>query len=648
MEKYRELLNQPIKIGNLEIKNRFVMAPMHSKFSSETGEVTDRLLFFLIERARGEVGLIVLENTCIDWEYGRAAGNPVTIHDDLCRAGLSNIPLAVHRYGAKIVTQLHHTGRQNLRANIVGGEAPVAPSPVKSNVGGNEPRALENSEIEAIIQQYVDAARRTKESGFDGVQLHAAHGYLFTQFFSPFTNRRDDKWGGSLKNRARFPLEVVSRIRAEVGPDFPILYRLSAEERIPGGTTLDETLWLVRMLEEAGIDCFDVTAGIYDSMEWIFTTQGVAPGSLLSLSEAVKKITSKPVIGVSRLGNDLDLAARALEEAKLDMVALGRSLLADPHIPKKYFEDRSEEIRPCIACNDCVGMMFQGWQVHCTLNPVLGNEYLDPVKKALSRKKVVVIGGGPAGMECACVCAQRGHDVTLIEKTDDLGGQLKGALKPSYKRQEIESVIRYYRVMLEKLRVKVRLNTEATKDLIDFQEADVAVIAVGALPQIPKFDGNEHVVTALDVLLTDGRDVGRDVVVIGGSGVGIDVALFLKEKEGRKVAVIEKLDEIGGDVNDLLKDNILRWAEEKGITFITNCEALSVQKGEISINTLTGESTLSCDTIVSAVGFRSEDSAGLTKTLEEKGIEVFTIGSAQTPGKIFDATQSGFWAATEI
>jgi 2,4-dienoyl-CoA reductase (NADPH2) len=202
MEDKLAVLFEPYQIKNMKVKNRIVMAPMHTKLASESGEVTDRMLAYLIERARGGVGLIVLENTCIDWVFGRAAGNPVTIHDDLNRTGLSKIAMAVHRFGVKIVTQLHHTGRQNLRSNIGGGKAPVAPSVVKSKIGGDEPRALEESEIEGIIQQYVDAARRTRDAGFDGVELHGAHGYILTQFFSPYTNRRTDKWGGSLKNRA--------------------------------------------------------------------------------------------------------------------------------------------------------------------------------------------------------------------------------------------------------------------------------------------------------------------------------------------------------------------------------------------------------------------------------------------------------------
>lgn len=648
MDEERAVLFEPFQINTMTLRNRIVMAPMHTKFASESGEVTDRLTSYLAERSRGEVGLIILENTCIDWVYGRAAGNPVTIHDDLNRTGLSNLALTVHRYGAKIVTQLHFTGRQNLRSNIVGGMAPVAPSPVKSNIGGDEPRALKEHEIEDLIEKYVDAARRTQECGFDGVELHAAHGYIFTQFFSPLTNRRHDKWGGSFQNRARFPLEVVRRIRNEVGPDFPILYRLSVEERVPGGTTLEDSLRLIQMLDDAGVDCFDVTAGIYDSMEWIFTTQGVPPGSLLPLAEAVKRVTDKAVIGISRLGWDLSIGAKAVRNGTVDLVSIGRSFLVDPHITKKYREGRLEEIRPCIACNDCVGMMFKGWRVHCVVNPVLGSEYLEPVRPASRSKRVVVIGGGPAGMECACVAAQRGHHVTLLEKTDRLGGLLLAAAKPAYKRREIEAVIRYYRVMMEKLGVTVQYGVEISGGLPEELRAETVVVATGAVPSRRGFPGSEHTMTALDVLQGDAQWVGRDVVIIGASGVGLDVAMFLVQENGRNVTVVEKTDRIGGDVNDILKGNLIRWCEEKHVQFMTCTEAVGAEKGKLYIKTLTEDRVLVCDSMVLAVGFQSQTPPGLVSRLEKDGIPVHVIGSAQNPGKIFEATQSGFWTAIEI
>jgi 2,4-dienoyl-CoA reductase-like NADH-dependent reductase (Old Yellow Enzyme family) len=259
--RYKELF-KPVSIGSMRLKNRIVMSPMHTKFANELGGVTDRLVSYHVERAKGGVGLIVIENTCVDWELGRATGNPVTIHDDLFRGGLSDLVEAVHRHGAKIVPELHHAGRQNVRANTVDHKQPIAPSAVQSKVGGDEPRAMNEEDIEKTIQQFVDGARRAKECGFDGLEFHGAHGYLLTQFLSPQTNRRNDKWGGTLENRARFALEIIRRTRAVVGPQFPLIYRMNVEDRTPDGLKLEEGVAFAVMLQNEGIDAIDVTAGI--------------------------------------------------------------------------------------------------------------------------------------------------------------------------------------------------------------------------------------------------------------------------------------------------------------------------------------------------------------------------------------------------
>ena len=648
MDEQLSILYEPFRLNGLELKNRLVMAPMHTKFASESGEVTDRLISYLAERARGGVGLIVLENTCVDWVYGRPMGNPVSIHDDMCRSGLSNIPLAVHRYGAKIVTQLQHTGRQNVRSNIPGGRQPVAPSAVQSKRGGDLPRALQEEEIEAIIQMFVEGARRTREAGFDGVELHGAHGYLLTQFFSPHCNRRTDQWGGSLANRARFPVEVVRRIRREVGDDFPILYRMSAEERIPGGTTLEDTLQLVGMLEQAGVDCFDVSAGIYDSIEAIYSLYGQAPGALLPLATAVKRASEKPVIGISRLGWDLEYAAQAVTDGRVDLVSMGRSLLADPYLPKKHYEGAREEIIPCIACNDCIGMMERGWQLRCVVNPQLSNEYLEPVKATTRSRNVLVVGGGPAGMQCALTAAMRGHRVTLVERGPRLGGQLLAAAAVAEKAAEMNALIGYFETMLNKHGVIVELDTEVTAPEDLPVQPDVVVLAIGATLDRPNFPGSERAISALDLLTGKSADIGSRIVVIGANGVGIDTALFLSQTPDRLITVVDAEAESGHDLNEFLRLYTASLIQQRGVNVLTNWEVVGIGVDHVSGQTSTGMETMECDTVVASGAFSARSSRQIQREFEQRGASVHVIGSALDPGMLFDATQSGFWIGAEI
>lgn len=618
------------KIGNLTLKNRLVQSAMHTRFASEFGEVSDRLIAYCVARARGGVSIIILENTAVDWEYGRAAGNPVRIDDDVFVTGLHDLVHAVHLEGVKVAIQLHHAGRQNMSSNIVGGKAPLAPSPVQSMVGGDPPKEMTEAEIERSIDQFREGARRSKQAGFDAVEIHGSHGYLLTQFLSPATNLRIDDWGGSFENRARFGLEVTKAVRKAVGPDFPVLFRISLEERTEGGLTREEGLAFCQLISPY-VDLLNVTAGIYESMEWIFTMQGVDPGALLPLAKAVKDSVDVPVMTISRMGWMLEDAARAVEAGEVDFVAMARTQLADPDLVEKSRRGESTRVRRCIACNECVGgFLFQGWRVQCVINPELGNEFqLAELKQRTAEpKKVLVVGGGVSGCEAARVATQRGHDVTVVERDDRLGGLLWGQGAPAFKRRELDALIVYYEAELEALGVEVRLGVEATEELLS--EYDVVLLATGTETEaVP--DG---MLDAIAVMCSRELPPGDPVTVVGSSHYGVHVAAFALE-QGRRTRILPEpgfeLDASG--INPLLAGHVIGYLMKLGVELPGEPESLEAIDPDGGI-----------------VLWAPHDRAP-SRVFQEfvDGRRVIEVGTrTDTHGGLYVATQSGFWTATRI
>ncbi len=625
-----EPLFQEGRIGNLWLKNRLIQAPMHSRFATEFGEVDERLIAYLEARARGGVGLIILENTAIDWVYGRAAGNPVRIDDDVFVTGLHDLVQAVHRAGAKIASQLHHAGRQNMSANIVGGLAPLAPSPIQSKVGGDPPKEMTVEEIERVIDQFRQGARRTRQAGFDAVEIHGAHGYLPTQFLSPATNQRTDEWGGSFENRARFGVEIAKAVREAVGDDYPVLFRVSLEERTEGGLTAEEGLAFCKLIEPY-VDLLDVSAGIYESMEWIFTMQGTEPGSLLQLARTVKEAVGVPVAAISRLGWMLEDAARAVENGEIDFVSMGRTQLADPDLVKKTRRGESKRVRRCIACNECVGgFLFKGWRTQCVINPELGIEYRLPELKrpAAEPKRVLVVGGGISGCEAAKVAAERRHDVTLVEREGRLGGLLWGQGAPQFKRRELDTLIAFYEAELEHLGVDVRLGVEATEELAS--QYDVVLLATGTEPvEVP--DG---MLEAVSVLCARELPPGDPVTIVGSSHYGSHAAAFALE-QGRMTRFVPEpgLQVHLDDINPLLAGQILDYLMRLGIEFLDEPASLE------DIDPAGG--------IVLWAPHDRKPSGVLSHLVD--GERVREVGTRTDPhGGLYLATQSGFYAAAGI
>ncbi|EPJ84725.1 NADH oxidase [Pseudomonas sp. CFII64] len=609
-------LYQPGRIGTMQLRNRFVQAPIFTQFASTFGEVDDKLIDYHRARARGGVGLIITENTSIDWEVGRTVGHPIRIDHDRFIGGLSNLVDAVHGEGGKIAVQLHHTGRQNSKGNTERNEPPLAPTAGITSAFGTAPRAIEEHEIPGLIDKYVQGARRAVAAGFDAVELHGAHGYLLGQFLSPFTNKRTDSWGGSLENRARFALEVVRGIRAEVGPDYPVLYRLSVVEPYEGGLSLEDGLAFCEMLEPH-VDALDVSAGNYDTAMTLLPM--IAPGSLVNYAKAVKQRVSIPVIGVGRLTWLLDEMSQAVSAGELDFVAFGRSGLADPDTVIKTQRGQPQSVRRCLAVNECISRwMFNGKGTQCVINPTLGQERRaeQARRPAASKQRVLVIGAGPSGCEAAILAAQRGHSVTLLERDGRLGGQLWAWASASPFRMEVINMINFYASELDRVGVTVHLHSDG-KD-VNPHLWDTVLLATGTESADPSTDVTQMMSSGI-------LPTASEVMVFGETEVALFAALWLAEN-GKNVSLLSPAVSVGMDTNDMQRGHLTELLQNLGAKIVTN--AILPADGQVIMASARMASTLH---------------AGLVDDYR-----VQSIGTRARGGRMYEATQSGFWSAARI
>ncbi|MFC1990200.1 FAD-dependent oxidoreductase, partial [Chloroflexota bacterium] len=475
-----------------------------------------------------------------------------------------------------------------------------------------------------------------KAAGIDAIHLRAHDGYLFDQFQTALWNRRTDKYGGDLRGRLRFAMEVIEAIRNGAGADFPIIYRFS----LAGGREIEEGLEIARQMEAAGVAALEIDAGCHEAWNWGHPTTYKQPGCMVDLAAMAKKVVKIPVIAVGKLGYP-DLAERVLQEGKADFISLGRALLADPEWPNKVKEGRFEDIRPCLAESEgCSGRLRQGKYVSCAVNPATGMEREMAITPAERKKSVLVIGGGPAGMEAAIVAKSRGHKVVLWEKSSELGGNLIPASIPDFK-QDYRRLIDYLSTQIKKLGVTVELGKEATEKLVQQMKPDVVFLATGSKPLIPDIPGVEmkKVVTAPDLLL-DKKEAGECVVVVGGGLVGCETAVFLAQK-GKKVTVVEILDSVAIDTFMRDREDLLKLLSDAKVNILTNTMVLEITAKGITVADECGDrSTLKADTVVLAVGFKSSDH--LLTTLREKVPEVYAIGDCVEPRKVINAIWEGY------
>ncbi|HBE76799.1 MAG TPA: NADH:flavin oxidoreductase [Firmicutes bacterium] len=634
-------LFKPLTVKNVVIPNRATVSAMVTNYCNPDGTATERYLAYHEAKAKGGWGLIITEDYAIT-PAGKGFSNVAGLWCDEQIKSHSELPKRVHQYGSIILAQIYHAGRQT--SSPVTKQIPVAPSPVPDPFSYEIPRELTISEIEEIIEQFGDCAYRAKTCGFDGIELHGAHGYLIAEFMSSYSNKRTDQYGGRLENRLRFPLEVIHNVRKKCGADFIIDFRISGDEFVPGGRTIEDTKTIVPILVEAGIDMIHVSAGVYESADAIVPPQAVRHGWITDFAAEVKKLVSIPVITVGRI-NDPKIADQVLRSGKADLVVMARASLCDPELPNKAKEGRFEDIRQCIGCNwGCLGILFADKPIRCVLNPTLGRESEYKQKKATSSKNVAVVGGGPAGMQAAITAAEQGHTVHLYEKSSVLGGQFRLAAVPPDK-GDLAAFINWQENQLRKLNVAISLNTAGTPEILTKEKPDVVILATGAVPITPKIPGADlpNVVQANDVL--SGKVfLGRKIVVIGGGQVGSETADYLAIL-GKSVTIVEMLDDIA--LADALAPRIflLKALEDKKVNILTKTTVKEIKDGAVIVDD--GSITeIKADNIVMALGSKPENA--LKSILEEKGLRVIAIGDAAGVRQVIDATTEGYETAMQL
>ena len=633
----------PIRIGKVEIPNRLVVPAMVMNYCNQDGTATERYTAYHEAKARGGWGLIITEDYAVD-PKGKGFPNIPGLWNDSQIESHSRFTKRIHDIGSKIFAQIYHAGRQTARVLI--GCQPVAPSPIPCPRLQEIPHELTMDEIHEIVEEFGDCALRARKAGFDGIEIHGAHGYLIAQFMSPYSNKRIDEYGGNLLNWMRFPLEIVSNIRLKIGSDFPVIFRISGDELVPGGRNIEDTKAIAAMLEEARVDALHISAGVYASGYAITPPAAISHGWITDYAEEVKKVVDIPVITVGRI-NDPLLAETIIAGKKADLVAMGRASLADPELPKKAAAGKFEDINRCIGClQGCTGMITQYQPATCLVNPTLGKEEELRIKPADVKKKVFIAGAGPAGMEAAMVAAKRGHEVHVFEKADRLGGQLYTASIPPCK-GEIAGFIVWQKKQLEDNNVSIHLNTELTEGIVNEQKPDVVVVATGSTPVSLNVPGmkRENVVTAHDVL--EGKvNVGKRVVVIGGGMVGSETASHLAN-HGKEVTIVEMLPEVATDVNARVRYFLLKDLAENNVKMYVNSTVKEVLSDGLTIKRDGREEKIGpFDTVILAVGV--EPCNDLRSKLDGKVGKLITIGDALSARKALEAIKEGYMAGLEI
>lgn len=641
-----EKLFTPIKIGSMEVRNRIAMAPMTTGWTVPGGALPEKIVDFLEARAKGGAGLLILETVVIDERFPYM-GHSIGLWSDDQIPGFARLAEAMHRHGAKITPQISHPGPESF--SFMKRIQPVGPSACLCKGTRQVCRELTLEEIQQIVVQYGEAARRARDAGCDGVEVHAAHCYMLAgSFLSPLRNKRTDRYGGDADGRMRFVVEVVESVKARAGKDFPVILRMSGDEHAYGGRTLEDTLYMAPRLVDAGVDAFEVSGGVMPELAWrLMPPNGTPLAMNAAAAAAIRSVVKVPVMAVGRI-NSAQLAEDLIQQGCIDIAAMGRALLADPDLPNKAREGRFEDIMPCTGCSlGCIDEQAKRRSMTCVINPLLGHEKDAELVPAQTKKRVLVVGGGPGGLEAARIAAARGHDVTLCEKSTKLGGQLNLAVIAPAK-QELTTWIQYLVRQCEKEGVHLELNRDVTPEYVAELAPDAVVIATGgevATPPIPGSD-KPRVVKGWDILGGRVTVMRKKVLIIGGGSVACEVADAIADTcdnpmdANNKVTMVEMLADIAHDEGAAPRTLLMQRLRSKGVTTITSATVKEITDDGVVIERNGARETIGgMDQIVLACGTRPVD--GLSDKLGGKVAEVHVIGDAKKARRALEAIAEG-------
>ena len=616
-------LFSPFTLKGIQLKNRIVMPGLASFLIGDDGSISDATIEHYRRRAAGGPAMIIMEACAISPE-GVVSTHQARIDDDRFIEGLHKIAAVMESEGSVPAIQIHHGGRQTSIKVIK--RKPLAPSAIPCPTIRGEVEPLTTEGIHEIVQKFGEAAQRAKQAGFELIEIHGAHGYLINQFLSKLSNEREDEYGGDIVGRSRFALEIVEAVRKCIGPNFPLSFKISAQEFLPDGLTVTESIEILKHLVKAGIDAVQVSAGNDITPEWICQPMFMEKACLAESAAKIKKALDIPVMAVGRI-NDPLIANAILEKNQADLVCIGRGLLADPQMPNKARDGRLDEIRTCIACNTCMESIFRKGRIECLVNPMLGREKEMAFVPTHKPKKVMVVGGGPGGLNVAWVAAKRGHKVDVFEKRSVLGGQLLSGSVPGYKK-ELLSLIRFQKKQIEKFGVTCHLNHAVRASDIQKFNPDVVVLATGSQPALPPVAGiNRTIVMTYEDVLNGVPPSFKKAVIVGGGATGLELALYLAE-HGCHVSVVEMLAKIGRGLESITRKILLGRLKEHKVSIWTETQLVRIESTGAVVSSSDGsEMLIEAEKVILATGTRPQNE--LYQKVKSLGYETHQIGDCR-------------------